>query len=232
MPGTDQFRRFRRRPGTLEIARAERALVPLARSLAALAGFIDAAGFLAFGRVYLSSPDANATILGVELAGGRPLQLAATALGSFLVGVILTTLCAYRLQRWRRTAILTALLPALFSAFLCLEAGGFYSSLAVFAGAAGGLHCVLERDPERLYEGMFPSAQMVRLGEALGSRWTNGKSGSIGDHSLFWLCFVGGAIGGTTAWIGAGEWALAIAASGAALLAVQAWSIERNLSAR
>ncbi|MBV1691993.1 DUF1275 domain-containing protein [Novosphingobium sp. G106] len=169
----------------METARAERALVPLARSLAALAGFIDAAGFLAFGRVYLSSPDANATILGVELAGGRSLQLAATALRSFLVGVILTTLCAYRLRRWRRTAILTALLPALFIAFLCLEAGGFYSSLAILAAAAGGFHCVLERDPHRLHEGMFASAQMVRLGEALGSRWIDGKSGSIGSHSVF-----------------------------------------------
>lgn len=216
----------------MEIARAERALVSLARSLAALAGFVDAAGFLAFGRVYLSSPDANATILGVELAGGQSLQLAATALGSFLVGVILTTLCAYRLRRWRRTAILTALLPALFIAFLCLEAGGLYSSLAIFAAAAGGLHCVLERDPQRLHESMFPSAQMVRLGEALGSRWIDGKSGSIGDHSVFWLFFVGGAIAGTMAWIGTGEWALAIASLGAALLALQAGAIERSLSAQ
>ena len=53
----------------MEIARAERSLVPLARALAALAGFFDAAGFLVFGRIYVISPVANTTILGVELAG-------------------------------------------------------------------------------------------------------------------------------------------------------------------
>jgi len=232
MPNIDRIRRPRRGPGTLEIARAERSLLPLARNLAALAGFIDAAGFLAFGRVYLASPEAGGTILGVGIAGGQALELAGTALLSFLVGVVLTTFCNHGLARWRRTVILSGLTASVFIAFLFLETGAIYFSLAVLAAAMGGLHCVLERDPERLQEGLSPSAQMVRLGEALGSRRTGVKPALIGDHSLFWLCFVIGGVVGATAWVGTGQWALLMASIGTGLLAVHAWSIEKNLSAR
>ncbi|NIJ15364.1 DUF1275 family protein [Sphingobium vermicomposti] len=216
----------------MEIARAERSLVPLARGLAALAGFFDAAGFLAFGRIYLASPVANTTILGVELAGVQSFQLAGTALLSFLVGVVLTTLCAHGLARWRRTAILSGAATATLIAFLFLEAGDIYPALILLAAAAGGLHCVLERDPQHLQEGMFPSAQMIRVGDALGSRWDRKKSSLIGDHSLFWLCFIVGGVLGTTAWLGTGQWALALASLGTGLLAVHVWSIERNLCVR
>ena len=232
MPGIDRIRRSRRRPGTLEIARAERSLVPLARGLAALAGFFDAAGFLAFGRIYLAAPVANATILGVELAGMQSFQLVGTALLSFLVGVVLTTLCAHGLAHWRRTAILSGVATAILVAFLFLEAGDIYLALVLLAAAAGGLHCILERDPQHLQEGMFPSAQMIRLGDALGSRWDSKNSGLIVDHSLFWLCFIAGGVLGTTAWLGTGQWVLAIASLGTGLFAVYVWSIERNLRAR
>lgn len=216
----------------MEIARAERSLVPLARGLAALAGFIDAAGFLAFGNIYLASPIANTTILGVELAGMQSFQLVGTALLSFLVGVVLTTLCAHGLAHWRRTAILSGVATATLIAFLFFEADDIYPALVLLAAAAGGLHCVLERDPQHLQEGMFPSAQMIRLGDALGSHWDCEKSSLISDHSLFWLCFVVGGVLGTAAWLGLGQWALAIASLGTGLLAVYVWSIERNLRAR
>jgi uncharacterized membrane protein YoaK (UPF0700 family) len=232
MPRIDRIRRSRRRPGTLEITRAERSLVPLARGLAVLAGFFDAAGFLAFGHIYLASPVANTTILGVELADMQAFQLTGTALLSFLVGVVLTTLWTHGLVHWRRTAVLSGVAAAALIGFLFLEAGDIYPSLVLLAAAAGGLHCVLERDPQHLQEGMFPSAQMIRLGDALGSRWDSEKSGLIGDHSLFWLCFVVGGVLGTTAWLGAGQWVLAIASLGTGLLAVYVWSIERNLRAR
>src|SRR3546814_18592452 len=50
---------LRRRPSSLEVGRAQRALVQLAALLAALAGLVNAIGFLAFGHVFLASPDAN-----------------------------------------------------------------------------------------------------------------------------------------------------------------------------
>lgn len=98
-------------------------------------------------------------------------QLAGTALLSFLVGVVLTTLCAHRLSHWRRTAILLGVAMAALIAFLFLEVSDIYPSLVLLTAAAGGLHCVLERDPKHLQANMFPSAQMVHLGDALGSRW-------------------------------------------------------------
>jgi hypothetical protein len=78
----------------------------------------------------------------------------------------------------------------------------------------------------------MPRIDRIRLGGALGSRWDSEKSSLIGDHSLFWLCFIVGGVLGRTAWLGTGQWALAIASLGTGLLAVHVWSIERTLCAR
>lgn len=233
MPNIDHIRRAPRRPGTLEIARAERALVPLARGLAALVGFVDALGFLIFGNVYLASLEASGTILGVALAdGSRILPIAATLVFSFLMGVVLTTVCAYRLLHLRRTAILSGVAPCLLVAFLFLEGYSPYISLALLAAAMGALHCIFERDPEHLQEALFPSAQAVRFGEVLGSNRGGEKSGRLGHHGLLWLFFVAGGASGAAAWLGVGGWTVLIASIGAVLLAAYTWLIERNLRAR
>jgi uncharacterized membrane protein YoaK (UPF0700 family) len=233
MPNIDLNRRSPRRPGTLEIARAERALVPLARGLAALAGFIDAVGFLAFGQVFLASPEPSGTILGVSLAGGSKISYVAGAvLFSFFLGVVLTTLCTFRLVRFRRTAILSGVVPCIFVALLGLEGHNPYVALALLAATMGALHCVFERDPEPLREALYPSTQIVRMGEALGSDRRTGKSGVLGQHCLFWLSFIAGGTSGAIAWVAIGRWALALTAIATGLLAIYTGLVERNLGAK
>src|SRR3546814_1321479 len=58
--------------------------------LAALAGLVNAIGFLAFGHVFLASPDANATVLGANLPQSYAVALFAGAMVlSFVAGVTL-----------------------------------------------------------------------------------------------------------------------------------------------
>src|SRR3546814_16847062 len=98
---------LRRRPSSLEVGRAQRALVQLAALLAALAGLVNAIGFLAFGHVFLASPDANATVLGANLPQSYAVALFAGAMVlSFVAGVTLMTLIAHRATQFRRTLFL------------------------------------------------------------------------------------------------------------------------------
>ena len=48
-------------------APSQRGLLWLAFAATALAGFVDALGFLAFGRLFLASPDANSIFAAVAL---------------------------------------------------------------------------------------------------------------------------------------------------------------------
>lgn len=227
MTGTD---RIRRRPSSLEVGRAERALVLLAAMLAALAGLVDAIGFLAFGQVFLASPDAGTTVLGVTLGGGYTLMLFAGAMVlSFVGGVVLTTLLTFRSRQFRRTLVLALATFTLCAAFAALSQSTAYLPAVLLAMAIGGAHCTFERDDPALHEALSPSAQLGRFGEALA----RGRAGSchqrLGLHASFWLAFLMGGISGAVAWTMLGGNACLLAAVMAAILTIRAWLIERDL---
>jgi uncharacterized membrane protein YoaK (UPF0700 family) len=204
--------------------------VQLAALLAALAGLVDAIGFLAFGGVFLASPDANDTVLGTNLAKGNGLALLAGALLiAFVGGVVLVTLLTVNVRRLRRTLVLIVATLMLLAAFCASVFDVAYAPAVLLAMAIGSAHCVFERDNPELQEAMSPSAQIVRFGEAL----TRGRAGAnprqIGLHASFWLAFVIGGLGGASAWLSLDIRALALAGVFAAGLTVRTWLIERHL---
>ncbi|ALR21410.1 MULTISPECIES: DUF1275 family protein [Sphingomonadaceae] len=219
-----------RRPSSLDIGRAQRALVQLAAMLAALAGAINAAGFLAFGHVFLASPEANATVLGTSLPGGFGItKFVGGMIFSFVGGVVLTTLITHWLGRYRRTIALVCTAIALAAAYLT-----FLSHLAIIpavliAMAMGSAHCTFERDDPDLQEAISPSTQVVRFGEALAGGRHHANYRQLGLHASFWLVFLIGGLAGAVAWITLDARAFAVAALVAALLAMRAWLIERDL---
>ena len=227
MTGLDQARRV---PSSLEVGRAERSLVQLAAMLAALAGLVDAIGFLAFGHVFLASPDANATVVGTNLHGSYRIALFAGAMIlSFLGGVIMITLVTHRLTRFRRTAVLLVTLFALSAAYGTFSTGVEFAPAILLAMAMGGAHCIFERDNPELQEAMSPSAQIARFGEALAGGRTGANTRQIGLHASFWLAFLIGGLVGAGAWMAVEGWALVLAAGIAGLLTLRTWLIERDL---
>lgn len=84
--------------------------VALAAGLSALAGYVDAVGFMTLGGFFVSFMSGNSTRLGVGLAMGEWDQ-AAIAFGLialFVVGVVFGATVARRFGEERRSAVLAA----------------------------------------------------------------------------------------------------------------------------
>jgi len=207
------------------------ALVQLAALLAALAGMVDAIGFLAFGHVFFASPDASATVLGANLPGSIDIALFAGAmLFSFVAGVTLMTLIANRATKFRRTLVLSGTALALALAYVALQIGISFAPAVLLAMAMGGAFCIFERDDPNLQEAMSPSAQIVGFGEALvGERYDTDRR-LTGLHASFWLAFLLGGVAGTSAWFAIDAQSLALATGVAGVLTLWTLLIERELT--
>ncbi len=222
--------RIGRRPSSLDIGRAERAMVQLAAMLTILAGFINAVGFLAFGDVFLSSPEANTTVLGASLPGNLAIaKFAAGMVVSFVGGVAFTTLIVHWSDRYRRTVVLLCTAVALTGAYLAFRSSVAIIPAVLLAMAMGAAHCLFEKDNPDLQEALSPSAQIVRFGEALAGGRHGVNHRQLGLHASFWLAFLIGGLAGAGAWITLDARSFALAAGVAALLTMRTWLIERDL---
>src|SRR3546814_9965682 len=97
-------------------------LMWFALAVTMLTGFVDATGFLAFGRLFLASPDAGSIVAGVALVDDLRFGLfAGSLILAFLAGVIVTSLAAARFPGHRRSIPLLGAGSLLLVAFL-LEA--------------------------------------------------------------------------------------------------------------
>lgn len=205
-------------------------MVGLAATLAVLAGFVDAVGFLSFGHVFIASPDAGSTVFGVRLAGSMSLPLIASlVVGGFLGGVVIVTLLTFRTTQFRRTVVLlltTLMLVGAHAAFACAIP---YVPAILLAIAMGAAHCIFERDSPALRDAMSPSAQLARLGEVLARGRVGANHRRIGLHASFWLAFLFGGFCGAGAWLALSAEALAVASAFSFMLALRTCMIERNL---
>lgn len=205
-------------------APCQRGLLRLAFAATALAGFVDALGFLAFGGLFLASPDANSIVAAVALAdGGRVALHAGGAVLALLAGVVLTSLMTSRPARFRCSVALLVAGLLLGCGFFLLHAGPAYGAILLIAAAMGAAHCVFEQDAPPLRDTLLPSVQAVRLGEALAV----GRLRETRRPLAFWFAFIGGGMLGAGAWYLAGRWALALAAGLAFCAAIGAQQIER-----
>lgn len=218
------------RPSSLDVGRAERALLQLAVLLAALAGIVNAIGFLAFGHVFLASPEANATVLGANLAQSYAVALFAGAMIlSFVAGVTLMTLIAHRAGQFQRTLVLLTTALLLVGVYFAFRDHVAFAPAAFLAMAMGSAHCVFERDNAHLQEALSPSAQVARFGEALVKGRHVADYRQIGVHASFWLAFLFGGLLGAGTWIAFDAESVALTAGVASMLTLRTWLIERNL---
>jgi uncharacterized membrane protein YoaK (UPF0700 family) len=221
---------MRRRPSSLEVEKAQRALMQLAALLAVLAGLVDAIGFLAFGNVFLASPDASTTVVGANMPENYAFALfAGIMVFSFVAGVTLMTLVTYRAEQFRRTLVFAGTSFALAAAYITFQANFGFVPAVLLAMAMGGAHCIFERDNPDLQEALSPSAQIARFGEALAGGRNVANHRQIGLHASFWLAFVFGALIGAGAWFAFDALSFAFAAGLAGVLTLRTWLIERDL---
>ena len=206
--------------------RYSRPALLLAALLAALAGYIDAVGFLQLGGFFVSFMSGNSTRLGVGAALGD-LAIVATAaglIGLFVLGVIGGVLAAPEWWRWRRVSVLT-LVTGLLAIAAWLAGQGSPASAAFAALAMGALNAVFQRDGDIAIGVTYMTGALVRMGHRIAAALRVGPVWGFAPFLMLWMALTTGAvlgalsygrIGGAALWVGA-----SVSAGVAALLAVR-----------
>ena len=198
----------------------------IATALAALAGYVDAIGFIASGGLFVSFMSGNSTRLGIGLAEASHLAaLAGSLLAAFVAGVTLATLIGRRmsdggLHDKRRRGQLLVVAVLLGGGFALAQAGFTWPALLLAAMAMGAENCVFEAGGDVKISLTFMTGNLVKVGQRLALALAGGPAWAFAPWLLLWLAMIGGAVTGALAWPLLGMANLGIAAAIAATLAL------------
>jgi uncharacterized membrane protein YoaK (UPF0700 family) len=195
----------------------------LATLFIALAGFVDAIGFLTLGGLFASFMSGNSTQFALRLgqeswSGAWP---AGAVVGLFVVGVVAGRLAATAAGPWGRPLIL-ALEAALLAAAVAPELSSLERG-AMMTLAMGAQNTLPPKAGGTKVSLTYVTGTLVNLGERLADA-LNG-SGPVGGWLPFlltWAGLVAGGAAGAAAYTELGIRALLVPAVAAALLAVPA----------
>lgn len=200
--------------------RYERSVRVFAVCLSALAGYVDAVGFLALGGFFVSFMSGNSTRLAVGLAGtSLSAAVAGGLIASFVAGVVLGALVGQFTPR-RRPAVILGLVAALLALGSVCAAFGWRPGAVVFmAMAMGAENTLFEREGEVSVGLTYMTGTLVKLGQRLAAALTGGDPLGWLPYLLLWAGLVGGAIVGATLYPHLGLQALWLAVAAAVGLA-------------
>jgi uncharacterized membrane protein YoaK (UPF0700 family) len=165
--------------------------------LVALAGYVDAVGYLQFQGVFVSFMSGNTTSLGVAVASadaGRGWELA-EVITLFVVGVVGGSVLHRRAGRWGNSLILVLLATLLLLAYATPVA-----AIASLVLAMGALNATVHQVGRVKVSLTFVTGTLVRFGTGLAD-WLSGQAPAqdwLWPVTL-WLAFLGGALGGAAA---------------------------------
>lgn len=188
-------------------------------ALAALAGFVDAVGFLSAGGYFVSFMSGNTTRLAVLLAtdtlrAAMPLLLIA----GFIAGVVLGAVVAHRAGRWRKPVLLGLVAGLLLFAASARTLGLPIAMLAAMVLAMGALNAMFQRDGEVSIGLTYMTGALVKLGQGLAGQLLGQPRKGWPAWGLLWAGLLSGAVLGALLqdrlpmaclWI-AGGWPLAL----------------------
>lgn len=202
--------------------------IAIAIGASALAGYVDAIGFLSLGGFFVSFMSGNSTRLAVGVAGLTPEALiAARLIASFVAGVMLGSLVGAAAKRWRRPVVLL-LVSGLLGAAAVLAMSAADLAMLLVAAAMGAENTTFERDGEVSIGLTYMTGTLVKLGQRLAGVIMGGPRFAWWPYLTLWLGLVGGAIAGALAWPMIGLAGLWIGVVGALVLAGIAWMVVRS----
>lgn len=176
--------------------RLDRQSWTLAVLLAALAGYIDALGFLELGGFFVSFMSGNSTRLavGVGVHAADALR-AGTLIATFVGGVTMGTMARRRAVQTHGKLVSLALLTLI----LCLAAiaqalGLRLSALYGMAFAMGVENTAFERDGEVSIGLTYMTGALVKLGQRLAAALMGGPRWEWVPYLFLWSGLSGGAI--------------------------------------
>ncbi len=169
----------------------------LAIGLAALAGYVDALGFLSLGGFYVAFMSGNSTLLSVGMATGAETRigLAGGLVAAFLAGVVIGMLLG-RVVRRRAVGVLLAVAGLLAGAWVLHRAGGEAEAGFVLALAMGAENTVFSKEGQSGIGLTYMTGTLVRLGQRVAEALTGGPWGAVVPDALLWTGMLAGALGG------------------------------------
>jgi uncharacterized membrane protein YoaK (UPF0700 family) len=169
----------------------------LAVSFAAMAGMVDAIGFLASGGFFLSFMSGNSTRLSVGLMDAAPyVRMVALLLISFVTGVVAGSLIGRNnpLAHTRRQAIILIIISLLLFAAPLIAGFGFLLIGLCFAAFCMGLENTLfEREGSVSFGLTYMTGALVKIGQGLATMISGGPRLDWVPYLLLWLGLISGA---------------------------------------
>jgi uncharacterized membrane protein YoaK (UPF0700 family) len=199
--------------------------IALASMLSAVAGYVDAIGFLKLGGFFVSFMSGNSTRLGVGVARGDLWSAgkAAGLVALFVLGVVLGALVAKKAGEERRSAVM-----ALEAGLLALAAGlitlghGTWGVVAMVL-AMGAENAVFQRNGDVGMGLTYMTGTLVKAGHRIAAALTGGDRFAWLPFLALWTGLTLGGALGATAYLKFGVLALwAAAGAVGAMAAVQA----------
>ena len=204
--------------------RYQRREVALAACFSALAGYVDALGFITLGGFFVSFMTGNTTRLGIELAGGNlgGIALAGSIIVLFVCGVVFGSLVGHFAGRDRPPAVLGVVTVLLALAALMETSGQTLPAVGLLAVAMGAENAVFQRDGEVTIGLTYMTGTLVKLGQRIAAAALGGPKLAFFRHFLLWLGLMGGALTGAAVHRLIGLDAIWLAAAAAAAMTLAA----------
>jgi uncharacterized membrane protein YoaK (UPF0700 family) len=205
----------------------DRGSLTLSAGLAAVAGFVDAIGFLDTGGLFVSFMSGNSTQAAVDLLdGGVSITLvSAGIITAFVLGVTVGAAVSTRLSRPRPWVIAGAGAAVAVAAAAALGGPQTLWRAGLLAAAMGALNTLFLADGRARVAITYATGTLVSLGLALASLATGGSRTAWMRPLLLWSALVAGAVVGGLAHRLGSPVALGIAAAvlagAAAVIAVR-----------
>ncbi len=197
----------------------------LATGLAALAGYVDAIGFLQLGGLFVSFMTGNTTRLAVGLVARSEVSLLAGGLIlAFLGGVVSGALIAAIAASRRKPLVLAFVSSLLTLSALLGQADAGHLPSFIMAAAMGAANCVFLRNGEVSIGVTYMTGTLVKLGQRIAAAILGGDRFGWVPYLLLWCGLLAGAFTGASLFSLAGPASLWGGAGAAALAAVVAFS--------
>jgi uncharacterized membrane protein YoaK (UPF0700 family) len=200
------------------VTRYDKRIWLLAAALSALAGFVDAIGFIELGGFFVSFMSGNSTRLGVGLVETiAAAGLAASLVASFVFGVIAGALVARRTRRHRGAIVLGLVTMLLAGAAALGQFGLPRLAVLLMAAAMGAENAIFEREGEVSIGLTYMTGTLVKLGQRAAATLLGGPPWQWLPYLLLWIGLVAGVALGAAVHAAVGFKALWGAAAAAAL---------------
>lgn len=181
-------------------------------TLAALAGYVDAVGFLTLGGYFVSFMSGNSTRLGVSSwADLRGAAIAFTLIVVFVSGVAVTTYAFHRSAARRPMHVLQLVAFVLALATALALANLPFIGMIAATFAMGAMNAVYHRESALPVGLTYMTGTLVRMGEAFANGALGHERGAWRPYAWHWAALVAGAAAGAFAHLLLGSAALGVA---------------------